>query len=253
MSTCPNGHQSATADFCDVCGAPIASTASGSGPLAPPISPPVPATGGGAPVGSTVECPNCHTQNPADAMFCEDCGYDFATGQLPPPPEQIDPVSGVVSAASPAPTPAAPAAAGALTGVDWVAEIWVDPDWFASQQAAGACPTSGLPTVVPLPDSSALIGRASKSRDLNPEIDCSGDGAISHSHAELDLANGRWSVKDLGSTNGTFVGRPDGTFPTSPLSVRQPHELADDERIYLGAWTRIIVRRATDAERAGTA
>ena len=30
-------------------------------------------------------CPNCATENPADALFCEACGYDFTTGQLPAP------------------------------------------------------------------------------------------------------------------------------------------------------------------------
>ena len=28
------------------------------------------------------------------------------------------------------------------------------------------------------------------------------------------------------------------------------HELAADDRIYVGAWTRIVIRRATDDERA---
>ena len=31
---------------------------------------------------------------------------------------------------------------------------------------------------------------------------------------------------------------------------RQRRELADDERIYVGAWTRIVVRNATDDEKA---
>jgi hypothetical protein len=160
----------------------------------------------------------------------------------------IDPTSGVIK------TPAAVAPPPAnLVGVDWVAEVWVDPDWFAAQGAEGSCPTGGLPTVVPLLGTSALIGRRSKSRNVAPEIDCTADGAISHNHAELVQTNGRWSVKDLGSTNGTYVGRPDGTYPTDPLPARQLRELADDERVYLGAWTRIVVRRATDSERAGTA
>ena len=139
-----------------------------------------------------------------------------------------------------------------LTGVDWVAEVWVDPDWFTHQQAAGACPTSGLPTVVPLKGTVVLIGRRSKSRNINPEIDCTSDGAISHRHAELARNGERWSVKDLGSTNGTYVGSPGGAYPDDALAPQQPRELADDERIYLGAWTRVVVRKATDSEKAGT-
>jgi hypothetical protein len=135
--------------------------------------------------------------------------------------------------------------------VAWVAEVWVDPDWFAHQRAEGSCPTSGLPAVVPLLGSKAVIGRRSRGHQLNPEIDCTNDGAISHRHAKLSLSAGRWSVKDLGSTNGTYVGKPDGRYPDDALVAQQPRELADHERLYLGAWTRIVIRRATDRERAG--
>jgi hypothetical protein len=257
--TCPQGHQSSTGDFCDVCGSPIdaAGSAAPSQPSAPagaPSATPPPAPS--APSGTPPKpCPNCGAENPDDALFCEDCGYDFATGQLPPPPAEVDPASGLVLPPTPEPGNApAPSPAGEpeLSGVDWVVEVWVDPDWFTSQQADGTCPTSGVPTVVPLPGDKALIGRRSKSRGLEPDIDVSSDGAISHNHAELSRNGEQWSVKDLGSTNGTFVGKPDGTYPSTPITPQQPHVLDDDERIYLGAWTRLVVRRATDQERSST-
>lgn len=245
-TTCPQGHASSTDDFCDVCGAPI--EASGGldpaptmrsdptpAPTPPPAAPAAVATPA-EPAGPPKTCPNCQAGNTAEALFCESCGYDFATGQLPPPPAQIDPISGRVVAPPPQ-----------RVTTEWVAEVWVDPDWFAHQQAAGSSPTSGVPSVVPLRGTVQLIGRRSASRNISPEIDCSGDGAISHRHAELSLSGERWSVKDLGSTNGTYVGDPGG-YPDDALPPQQRRELADDERIYLGAWTRIVVRRATDAE-----
>jgi hypothetical protein len=152
-------------------------------------------------------CPNCGGQNTADALFCEECGYDFTTGQLPP----------VVAAAPPAAPAAAPAS---LTNVDWVAEIWIDPDFFAAQKAAGVCPTGGAPTVVPLAGPTAIIGRHSSSSGTAVEIDCSGDSAASHRHAKLTLDH---------------------------------DELTDSERIYIGAWTRIVIRRATPEEKAAPA
>jgi hypothetical protein len=234
-ATCPQGHHSSTDDFCDVCGAPIAPAGTPSGPagaeaVPPPVTPPQ---------GSSLDldpptpaplrtCPQCGTENPADAVFCEACGCDFTTGAMPPVP-----------AAAPDP------------GAAWVAEIWIDPDWFSFQDSPGGCATSGAPTVVPLRGATALIGRPSRSRGLVPEIDCTTDGAVSHSHARLTLDHDRWSVEDLGSTNGTFVGTPGAPLPTMPLEPRQRHELADDERIYVGSWTRIMVRLATADERAG--
>jgi hypothetical protein len=234
-STCPQGHTSTTDDFCDVCGEPINPPAAvrpapAPAPPDPPSSslnldPPAPAPA--TPAAPPQVCPNCGDQNPADVLFCEQCGYDFTTGQLPAPPD-------------PAPGP------------EWVAELWIDPDWFKAQEAAGTCATSGAPTVIALPGTKALIGRASRSRNIVPQIDCSSDGSVSHTHAELTHDHDRWYVEDLGSTNGTFVGMPGDPLPTTPLPPHQRHELEDGERIFIGAWCRIQIRKATDAEKAAS-
>lgn len=251
-AVCALGHPSETADFCDVCGAPIANPAAH--PPAPatvalPIRPSVTPLQPPAPLKVSLQtCPHCLANNPADVLFCEDCGYDFATGQLPP---EVTP-RGDPGLARPG---AAPPAAAAVTppAVEWVAEIWVDPDWFTHQQTDGACPTSGLPTVIALRGTPLLIGRPSRSRNIEPALDCSSDPAISHRHADLTRNGDRWSVTDLGSTNGTFVASPRRNYPDDPLIPHQPRQLADDERVYLGGWTRIVVRKAVAAERAATA
>jgi hypothetical protein len=41
-------------------------------------------------------------------------------------------------------------------------------------------------------------------------------------------------------------------MPPTALTAGERHELTDSERIYLGAWTRIVVRRATPEEQAAT-
>jgi hypothetical protein len=43
---------------------------------------------------------------------------------------------------------------------------------------------------------------------------------------------------------------PGDSLPTTPLPPRERHELADGERIYVGAWCRVQVRKATDAEKS---
>jgi hypothetical protein len=60
-------------------------------------------------------------------------------------------------------------------------------------------------------------------------------------------------VEDLDSANGTFVAPATGPIPTDPIPVRAKYELAADDRIYVGAWTRIVIRRATDDEKASLA
>jgi pSer/pThr/pTyr-binding forkhead associated (FHA) protein len=67
-------------------------------------------------------------------------------------------------------------------------------------------------TTVNLSTSQILIGR-------NPEATLVlDDDYASGRHARIYPDNGRWYVEDLGSTNGTFIGRERVSAPT-PLSV----------------------------------
>jgi hypothetical protein len=266
--TCPDGHTSQSGDYCDVCGLPIA--AAGASPLPPPLpapaATPVPAGGPAAsalPVtnplslgtpgpAATRSCPNCGTDNPADALFCENCGYDFTTGQLPRPldppdasqPADLQPVPPPVPAPPvPAGTPANDGA-GAAAPASWVAEVWVDPDWYASQGVSDPLPSVGAPAVVPLDERSVLVGRTSASRNIHPQIDCSSDNGVSRRHAQLTTDGQRWWIEDLQSSNGTYIGGAGEPLPTTPVAPGQRVELADDDRVYVGAWTRIVVRQA---------
>lgn len=230
MSSCPAGHETTATDYCDVCG--IAMDA------APPAADPAPAD---AP--DTGTCPSCQGANPANALFCEACGYDFTTGSMPrplTPPEPPAAVPDAVPDAGGNPSPP-------LTE-HWVAEVWVDPDWYTDQESTDPLPSPGLPQVVPLKNTSVLIGRASRSRNITPDIDLSSDNGISRRHAQLTTDGSRWWVEDLGSSNGTYVGGNVGGLPTTPVPVGQKQEISQDDRIYVGAWTRIVVRRATDGE-----
>ena len=126
--------------------------------------------------------------------------------------------------------------------------MWVDPDWYQTQEADDPCPSPGLPTIMPLRHRSVLLGRVSTSRNTHPEIDLSSDPGVSRRHAQLTTDGSRWFVEDLGSSNGTFVGPASGPLPDRAISVGPKTELDDDDRLYVGAWTRVVVRRATPDE-----
>ena len=265
--TCPDGHASTAGDYCDVCGAPIdeaqtpgPGTASvpGQAPPAPGEATPAPATG--------EPCPNCALVNAPDALFCEGCGYDFTTGTMPreatpanpldlgsAPPASAATAQPAQPAAAEQPATSVPASTSTAhdAGVDWVAEVWVDPDWYAEQASDEQCPSPGLPVVVPLRARSLLIGRLSKSRNISPEIECSSDIGVSRRQAQLTSDGQRWWVEDLQSANGTYVGAASSPLPTDALPPGQRRELGLDDRIYVGAWTCIVVRRATPEEQAG--
>lgn len=293
---CENGHRSTTDDYCDTCGAPV--HAAPSVGIAPPVAAP-----------TTQKCPNCGASNPADALFCEACGYDYTTGTLPRSdvagmlglrrdpvlvdssvnaPESVPVVSatpsypGLSSAipsavASPldidtpsaapvapevepvAEAPAEPAPVEPTPLDDeqptrgrpaprresYVAEIWIDPDWYEVQETDEPMPSVALPATVVLGVDN-LIGRGSVSRNIHPEVDCGIDSGVSRRQARLSTDSTRWYVEDLGSANGTFVGPAAGPLPTTPIQGR--YELGPDDRIYVGAWTRIVVRKASKDE-----
>src|SRR5450756_1402924 len=256
-STCPNGHPSASSDYCDTCGAPIgeSSTPDANSPSAPSPAPTTSGNGSGAagagdasPV-TTAPCPNCALVNTADALFCEGCGYDFTSGTMPREATATNPLDLGATPAQPAvPDPVAPS-----VKVEWVAEVWVDPDWYTEQASDEPCPSPGLPVVVPLQARSLLIGRSSRSRNIHPEIECSSDIGVSRRKAQLSTDGQRSLVEDLQSAYGTYVGPPSAALPTDALTPGQRRELAKDDHIYIGAWTCIVVRRATPEEQSGQA
>ncbi len=234
-TTCPNGHDSSDPEWCDTCGAKMGGAPSPS-PTSPSPTMPAVATSTStstptalASGAGPVTCPHCAELNPADALFCEVCGYDFTTGQSPAPTAAADPIQ----------------VQPIDSAVGWIAVIEVDQQWYGLKGtlADQACPKASSSTV-PLSNHTALIGRSSASRGLRPEIALDADTGVSRRHAQLVRDGDNLTVVDLSSTNGTYVvtgdAEPDDT--TVALVPGVPTELRDGDRVYLGAWTRLTVR-----------
>jgi len=121
MPTCPAGHDSASTDFCDVCGMRIDSPARASAPppapVPPPASPPVPASvptsaripAASPPDGQGRPCPQCGADR--TGQFCEACGYSFASGLPTPAAAPAPAVPAQVASAQAVPAQAAHAQA----------------------------------------------------------------------------------------------------------------------------------------------
>ncbi|MEU4766101.1 FHA domain-containing protein [Actinosynnema sp. NPDC023794] len=202
MATCPAGHDSATDDYCDVCGAPVPS---GSGPSAP---------------ARVVEetCAACGAVRVG--RFCEECGQD-----------SLNPV--VAPSRPPAPVSWHVTVEADRAYFERVVAVG-GPD-----ASAMAFPRFCPPRRFGLAGPEVSIGRRSRSRGIFPGIDLVGppeDPGVSHHHAVLVVSGDGWAVVDLGSTNGTTVNEGD-----TPLTPHRPHPLEPGDRVHVGAWTTITL------------
>ncbi|MEU7066331.1 FHA domain-containing protein [Streptomyces sp. NPDC046161] len=104
MPTCPNGHQSASDDWCEVCGHRMA--AATSAPAAPSYGYGYPPTAG-EPTAQAELCPQCRTPREAMAPFCEECRFNFLTRT--PTPSSFAPDAPAGPGRAPVPPPPVPA------------------------------------------------------------------------------------------------------------------------------------------------
>lgn len=222
MPLCANGHDSTWDDYCSTCGDAMGAAAPGGATAAPAGATAAPASGESS-------CSNCGEPHGPDDVFCENCGFDFASQTLPDAQA----------------TPVAPSGAVAVATV---AVVSVDRDYY--EHTIGGTELDfpdpvPSPVEVPLVGAKALVGRHSQSRGIFPEIDVAeitGDPAASSRHAMLEHDDdGNWTVDDLGSTNGTLVGAIDSDVISPGKLVACP----PGTPIFIGAWTRIELRTDT--------
>ena len=220
-ATCPDGHVSATSDYCDRCGARI------DGSSAEPASQPSQQLRTSAledgEVGPVPEaCPGCGAGRAAADRFCEVCGYDFLHG-----------TSG---------TPAPPTPAG-TTASGWEAVVTADRAYFKRLGPKGVeFPAQPWERVVTLTGDVLHIGRAEPAAGAPSVAVLTGaaeDPAVSRLHAILvRQADGSYAIVDQGSTNGTSINGD-----LRAIAANVPVALGAGDRIHLGAWTTITLQR----------
>ncbi|MFI8289873.1 FHA domain-containing protein [Streptomyces sp. ms191] len=131
----------------------------------------------------------------------------------------------------------------------WSAYIGPDRDYFmAMMQRSGPEATGlNLPAYSPekqltLQGNQISIGRRRHSTGESPDIDLAvppEDPGVSHQHAVLvQQPDGSWAVVDQNSTNGTTINGAE-----EPIQPYVPVPLQDGDRVHVGAWTTITIRR----------
>jgi hypothetical protein len=228
-TTCPHGHVSQTADYCDQCGALLVGRSTP--PPAHAAAPPAASSTSSAvevdvspdtkPCVTPEPCPECQTPRVGSDRFCEGCGYNFLTGERGLPS----------TTSSPSEQPEA-----------WELLVEADRDYFervATEEIE--FPARYQPRTFALQDAEVCIGRHSATRGTRPQIDLSGapeDLAISHSQAILvRQEDGSYALVDPGSSNGTTLNDD-----LNPIAPNTPVPLVAGDRIHIGAWTTMTIR-----------
>lgn len=217
MPVCPQGHDSADDEFCDVCGLAFEQSAAAPVPVTEP-----------EPVPSSRPCPSCGAQ--LDGRFCENCGADSLAAPVP--------------VAAPVSAPAEP-----VPGVGtWSVVVSADERYFRAVKSEGGPDADPIefPPFCPerrfeLAGEQVTIGRRSNSRGILPDIDLTGppeDVGVSRLHALLVPADDGWSVVDMNSANGTYLN-----YSRDALKPNTPRPLAEGDRIHVGAWTTLTLHQ----------
>jgi hypothetical protein len=210
--TCPAGHESTTEDYCDTCGAPIgaATAAEAAAGTGTPAEAEAGAGGaGGEATAATELCPGCG--EPVVGRFCESCGYDLEKGQ-----------------------PAAPPPVSLLLGADrdhWERMVGEGEPAFPAAVPALSFELSG---------DRLTLGRVRAGAEVDVDLALTGsaaDPAVSHQQCVFERDGASWTVRDLGSANGTWINDAD-----EPLADGNTHTLMPGDRILMGAWTCLTVQ-----------
>ncbi|WP_128802895.1 MULTISPECIES: FHA domain-containing protein [unclassified Streptomyces] len=131
----------------------------------------------------------------------------------------------------------------------WMATIGPDREYFMAMMQRSGPEAAGLnlPAYSPeqqrtLSGNQITIGRRRHSTGDTPDIDLAvppEDPGVSHQHAVLvQQPDGSWAVVDQNSTNGTTVNNSE-----EPIQPFVPVPLQDGDKVHVGAWTTITIRR----------
>ena len=194
-----------------------------------------------------LSCNNCGVGHGQDDIFCENCGYDFITGSLPGPSEQLGKSVGSIFDEPRGGDPPAPSIGSIFERTPLptvVVNVEADRRYFDTVVSEGELtfpdPQPAAQTIE-LTGPEIHIGRTSQSKAIHPDIDVAaltGDPAVSSRHAVIRIdPSGAMSVTDIGSTNGTYLDSPAGPS----IAPGQPMALAHDASIFVGAWTRVTI------------
>src|SRR5882672_10308184 len=193
-----------------------------------------------------IKCSECGYENIDGLDYCDGCGAKLNAAAAAPagesggaaaPEAAAHPAPALAAAEAPAEAPATPPPSEAPTGeIKPPAEANAAAAAEAPAAAAGATARAKLQVVrggrkgqeFPLEDGNNLVGRWDPETGAFPEVDLDADdpeAKISRKHALLRMENGKITIEDIGSLNGTYVNRQPRLSPGSPAEIKSGDEV----------------------------
>ncbi len=186
-----------------------------------------------------IKCSECGYENTEGLDYCDSCGAalshgapaaDAAAGQqaaaAAPPSAEVHAEEAQVAEppaaeAQEAPTPAAEAPAAPPVG----AAPPLPPGFKAKLKIVRG---GRKGQEFPLEEGNNVIGRFDPESGAFPEVDLEADdpeAKISRKHALIKIENGRVTIEDIGSLNGTYVNRAPRLQPAQPVELKGGDEV----------------------------
>jgi FHA domain len=191
-----------------------------------------------------IKCSECGYENMDGLDYCDGCGAKLAAGggssAAAPEAAAAAPAAESTEAAPAAGAAEAPATAApqseAPTG-EIKPEAAPEPASAPAAAAAAGAPFKAKLSIVrggrkgqefPLEDGNNLVGRWDPETGSFPEVDLDADdpeAKISRKHALIRIENGKITIEDIGSLNGTYVNRQPRLSPGSPAEIKSGDEV----------------------------
>ncbi len=178
------------------------------------------------------KCQTCGTENLDGSQFCDECGTNLQSSSN-------NNEYKVQSYQPPLSAPSFNAASVTSIGIEPIIEQ-VAP---TPVEKSDSKPLDGVHSVLTIERGNSVgkefqlaaeesyIGRWDADNGIFPDVDLDAhdpEAKVSRRHARIIFQNGKYSVEDLGSTNGTYINRGRRLIPGSP------NILTDGDEIIVG-------------------
>lgn len=179
-----------------------------------------------------ITCERCKASNLDGGQYCDECGAPLRPNSGPHPPAKglvKGEVEGLNGSRAPAPVPQPEVSAGKAAAAFNVSSSLNSNDKAHAKLVIERGKSAGKQFLLSAAESQ--IGRWDADGGIFPDVDLDSDdpeAKVSRRHARITLRDGKYSLEDLGSTNGTFINRGQRLAG----GARQP--LSDGDEIIVG-------------------